>query len=231
MSGWGLVGRRLWVWAVVGVLAVAGMRWGLDRNPLAVGKDQTGAEIDISTEAVSRLNLGFQAVLADWYWIGALLYVGGEARRFGGTRVGELPRLAGLLQKTVALDSRHFAAWRFGAIFLSEVNPEEAVRFIREGIRQHPQEWRLVADEAFILWRAGRYRESARSWQRGATMPAAPPWLEPMAAIVLGEGGEVGTARLIFRHLVETTDDPFVREVCLVQLERLNEAGSGLEKR
>ena len=42
-----------------------------------------------------------------------------------------------------------------------------------------------------------------------------------MAAITLTEGGEIATARAVFRRLIESSTDPFVREVSLLQLERL----------
>jgi len=228
--GSGAAGKRIWFCLLAGLLAVVITRWQLDRAPSIGVTQQSGREASLSAEVVRRLNPGFWAVMADWYWIRALIFAGGRAQQNGRIRIEELPRLKGLLRRAVTLDSRHLPAWRFGAMMLSEVDPDEAIRFIREGIRGNPSEWRLVADEAFILWRAGRYLESAQSWQRGASLPAAPRWLEPMAAIVFRRGGDLETAQLILQHLIETTDDRFVREVCLAQLERLR-GGGGSEAR
>ena len=227
MAWHGAAVRTVGLLLAAGILAMAGSRWWLDHRAAVAVRAGGGDELAVPAEALRRLDAGFGAVLADWYWVRTLLYVGAEARRSKGLRPRQLRELAGLLRKTVALDSRHLAAWRFGGIFLSEVDPEEGLRFVAEGARHNPAEWRLVADEAFILWRMRRYRESAQSWQKGAQIPGAPAWLEPMAAIVRDDGGERETAREIFRRLLETTEDRFVREVCLVQLERLERTQPG----
>ena len=168
-----------------------------------------------------RLTAGFQAALADWYWIRTLTYFGRQARTQVVLDVSRMPELPGLLWRTVTLDPRHLAAWRFGAFFLSQAETEEGLRFVRAGIRENPREWRLRADLAFICWQAGRHREAALAWQQAAALPGAPAWIEPMAAITLKEGGEIATARAVFRRLIESSTDPFVREVSLLQLERL----------
>ncbi|MFM8393915.1 MAG: hypothetical protein ACKOB4_08335 [Acidobacteriota bacterium] len=205
------------------MLALAGSiatRQWLDRQP----RLESPPALVFELPPPLPLSFGFEAVLADWYWIRTLHYFGSRAVELGAIDVQRMPQLGALLRRTVTLDPRHLAAWRFGAFFLSQLDPErpeEGLRFIRDAIRENPQEWRLVADQAFITWQAGRDREAAQAWQRAAGMPGAPGWLGPMAAVVLARGGEIETARTILRHLIETTSDPFVREVCLIQLERL----------
>ncbi len=167
------------------------------------------------------VSFGFEALLADWYWIRTLHYVGSRVIELGEFDLQQMPELRGLLQQTVTRDPQHLAAWRFGGFFLGQADPEEGLDFSRKGIRENPGEWRLVADQAFICWQAGRYREAARDWQLAAGLPGAPEWLQPMAAIVLVQGGEIETARTIFRHLIETSSDPFIREVGRIQIERL----------
>lgn len=220
--GRGAGGKRIWFCLLAGLLAVVLTRWQLDRAPSIIVPARSSRDVLLSAEMVKRLNAGFWAVMADWYWVRTQIFVGGRAGQVSGE---DLPGVKGLLRRTVTLDSRYLAAWRFGAMTLSQFDQDEAITFIREGIRGNPREWRLVADEAFILWRAGRYRESAQTWQWAAALPAAPRWLEPMAAVVFKQGGDLETARLILHHLIETTDDRFVREVCLTQLERLSDGG------
>ena len=203
--------------ALVG--SVATRQW-LDRQPRAESPVAEVADLP----RVNSPSFGFQAVRADWDWIRTLHYFGRRAIELGEVDVRRMPQLEGLLRQTVTADPRHLAAWRFGAFFLSQLDPqhpEEGLRFIREAIRENPQDWRLVADLAFITWQAGRDREAALAWQRAASLPGATGWLGPLAGVVLARGGEIETARSIFRRLIETTSDPFVREVCLIQLERL----------
>jgi hypothetical protein len=204
------------------ILSLAGsvsVRYWIDGVPPLESRRGTVVEMSLS----SQIGFGFQAVLADWYWIRTLHYFGSRVGELGEVDVQRMPQLRGLLRQTVTLDPRHLAAWRFGAFFLGQVDPEEGLRFIRDALRENPQEWRLVADQAFINWQAGRHLDAAAAWQRAAGMPGAPGWLRPMAAVVLAEGGEVATARTILRVLIETTKDPFVRDVCLHQIERLEE--------
>jgi len=221
MPGWALGGSGTWRWLLVFFTAAAGIRWHLDRLPVQIRPEQTRAEIRLSANLTARLTPGFQAVMADWHWVRTLIYIGNQGRKHGVIRMEYLPELMDMVKYTVALDPRHLEAWRLGSILQSETDPDLALLFIGEGIRQNPQEWRLLADKAFIQWRSGRYRESAQTWQLGAALPTAPKWLAPMAAVVLGQGGEIATARLILTQLAQSTDSPFVRDVCLIQLERL----------
>lgn len=201
------------------------LRVSLDREMRLVGPPRAASlsEVLIPAGVVRRMAGGFQAVLADWYWIRTLNYFGRMAREQEVLDVRQMPQLAGLLRLTVALDPRQLAAWRFGAFFLSQAEPAEGLRFVRDGIRENPREWRLRADLAFICWQAGRYREASLAWQQAAMLPGAPAWIEPMAAITLRQGGEPETARTIFRHLIESSDDPFVREVSRLQLDQLEQ--------
>ncbi len=197
-----------------------GLRLWLDRESPAPAPP--AGEVVVSAEVVRRLASGFQPILADWYWIRTLTYFGQQAREQEVLDVRQMPRLAELLRLTVTLDPGHLTAWRFGGFFLSQADPEAGRSFLREGLRENPLEWRLRADLAFLNWRAGRYREAALAWRQAAALPGAPAWVEPMIAITLGRGGERETARIILQRLEESTDDPFVREVCRWQLEQLD---------
>jgi hypothetical protein len=197
-----------------------GLRRWLDREWLST--TPAAAEVTVSAEVVRRLASGFHPILADWYWIRTLTYFGEQARRQEVLDVRGMPQLAELLQLTVTLDPQHLTAWRFGGFFLSQADLEAGRSFLREGMRENPLEWRLRADLAFLSWRAGRYREAALAWRQAAALPGAPAWIEPMIAITLGQGGERETARTILQRLRESTDDPFVREVCRWQLEQLD---------
>lgn len=207
------------------LLAVSGALHGrLDqeaRAALAAAAPGSLGSLPAPGPAALGLTAGFQAALADWYWIRTLTYFGQQARAQEVLDVGRMPELPGLLWRTVTLDPHHLAAWRFGAFFLSQAETEAGLRFVRAGIRENPREWRLRADLAFICWQAGRHREAVLAWRQAAALPGAPPWIEPLAAIILGREGDREIARTIFRRLIETTTDPFVREVSRLQLARL----------
>jgi tetratricopeptide (TPR) repeat protein len=179
-----------------------------------------------SGEAIKRASVGFDSLMADVYWIRTLLYFGGEFERQRGVNeafdVSQLKLLEPLLNITVELDPRLLAAYRFGAVFLPEINAESAVRFVELGVRNNPGEWRLYQDLGFVYWRRNQFQEAADAYSRGAALPGAPAWMRPMSALMLAKGGDRETAREMFRRLYEESDDPFVKQVSEEQLRLLN---------
>ena len=180
-----------------------------------------------SGEALKRASLGFDGLMADLYWIRTLLYFGEEFERQRGSNqyfdISRLKLLQPLLDITVELDPKHIAAYRFGAVFLPDINADAAIRFVKRGIRNNPDEWRLYQDLGFVQWRRGRFREAAEAYARGFELPGAPAWMRTMPALMLAKGGERETARAMFLRLYEESDDPFVKQVCEEQLKLLDQ--------
>jgi hypothetical protein len=194
-----------------------------------------------SVEAIKRASLGFDGLMADIYWIRTLLYFGEEFERRRGANqffdVSKLNLLQPLLDITVELDPRHIAAYRFGAVFLPDIDAGGAIRFVERGIRNNPDEWRLYQDLGFVQWRRNRFREAAEAYARGSALPGAPAWMRTMPALMLAKGGERETARAMFLRLYEESDDPFIKQVCEEQLilldqnmpQRRRDTGTGRE--
>ncbi len=214
--------RLTWPFLLIAFLALsaAAQNWMDARRhaPLAVEE----ALYINSGDLIKRASIGFDGLMADIYWIRALLYFGekfeqqrGANERFDVTRLAQLEPM---LNITVELDPRHIAAYRFGAVFLPESDGESAVRFVERGIRNNPGEWRLYQDLGFVYWRQGRFRESADAYARGAALPGAPAWMRTMPALMLARGGDRGTAREMFLRLYEESDDPFIKQVSEEQL-------------
>jgi tetratricopeptide (TPR) repeat protein len=111
------------------------------------------------------------------------------------------------------------AAYRFGALFLPDINPEGAVRFVERAIRDNPNEWRLYQDLGYIFWKQGRFREASEAYGRGSRVPGAPAWMQTMPAVMLAKGGDRETAREMFQRIYENTDDNFVRQIALARLQ------------
>src|SRR5262245_47951802 len=193
------------------------------RAPLAVEE----ALYVSSGEALKRASLGFDGLMADVYWIRTLLYFGEEFERQRGSNqyfdVSRLKLLQPLLDITVDLDPKHIAAYRFGAVFLPDIDADAAIRFAERGIRNNPDEWRLYQDLGFVQWRRGRFREAAEAYTRGSVLPSAPTWMRTMPALMLAKGSERKTSRAMFLRLHEESDDPFIKQVCEEQLMLLNQ--------
>ena len=175
-----------------------------------------------SGEALKRASLGFDGLMADVYWVRTLLYFGEEFERQRGSNqffdVSSLKLLQPLLDITVELDPKHIAAYRFGAVFLPDIDADAAIRFVERGIRNNPDEWRLYQDLGFVQWRRNRFREAAEAYARGSVLPGAPGWMRTMPAMMLAKGGDRETARAMFLLLYEESDDPFIKQVCKEQL-------------
>ena len=188
------------------------------RAPLAVEE----ALYVSSGEALKRASLGFDGLMADVYWIRTLLYFGEEFERQRGSNqyfdVSRLKLLQPLLDITVDLDPKHIAAYRFGAVFLPDIDADAAIRFVERGVRNNPDEWRLYQDLGFVQWRRSHFREAAEAYARGSELPRAPAWMRTMPALMLAKGGERETARAMFLRLYEESDDTFIKQVCEEQL-------------
>jgi hypothetical protein len=180
-----------------------------------------------SGESIKRASLGFDGLMADVYWIRALLYFGEEFERQRVSNqyfdVSRLKLLQPLLDITVDLDPHHVAAYRFGAVFLPDIDADTAVLFVERGIRSNPGEWRLYQDLGFVHWRRSRFREAAEAYARGVALPGAPAWMQTMPALMLAKGGERETARAMFLRLYEESDDPLIKQVCEEQLKLLDQ--------
>ena len=204
-------------------LSTAAQRW-LDATP----RDPTESEDTLylsSAETLRHACLGFTGLLADVYWIRTVVYFGENFEQQKQTNevfdVSRLRLLKPLLALVTDLDPHHIAAYRFGGFFLQYENTDEAIGFIERGLRNNPGEWRLYQDLGFIYWRRRNFQEAANAYSRGGSLSGAPSWMQPMAATMLAKGGDRETARQMFLRLYEESNDEFVRQVCIAQLQQL----------
>lgn len=206
-----------WACLLLGLaLSIGAQRW----RDAGGASQEAGEEILYvrSGEALKLASLGFDGVLADFYWIRTVLYFGRQVERQRATSevldLRRMPLLEPLLDVTTELDPHHLAAWRFGSFFLQFVDAGKARRFTERGLRSNPTEWRLYQDLGFLDWRQGRYREAADAYDRGGRIAGAPSWMAAMAATMASRAGDGETARELYRRLCEDSADPFIRQVC-----------------
>jgi hypothetical protein len=180
---------------------------------------------------VTRLALGFDPLIADIYWMRAVVYYGGQ--RLGPEAARRYDLLAPLLDVVTTLDPRFTVAYRFGAIFLTEAypsgpgRPDLSIALLRRGIANDGGRWEYMHDIGFVYyWWLQDYQQAATWFSRAATAPNAPAWLEPLAATTLAVGGDRQSSRLLWRHLLEATDSDWIRgnaERRLAQLDALDQ--------
>jgi tetratricopeptide (TPR) repeat protein len=181
--------------------------------------------------AVPRVALGFDAILADIYWIRAIQHFGGTRRAAGGDKSYSL--LYPLLDLTTTLDPHFSIAYRFGALFLSESYPagpgrtDQAIALLERGLAADPKRWQYAQDAGFVYyWWLRDYKTAATWFDRASRIKGAPWWLRSMAASTLAEGGDRQSSRRLWQQLYETSDDKWVKndaERKLLQLQALDQ--------
>ncbi|HLM57573.1 MAG TPA: hypothetical protein VK422_15765, partial [Pyrinomonadaceae bacterium] len=128
--------------ALMATLVVAGLglvsllsQW-LDARRPAEDPFLSYEENYVRPEAARRMSLGFNGLVADWYWLRSLQYVGRKVDAYKGDfalddmRALNIRNLGALLDQATTLDPQFFAAYDFGAVVLPAVDRAAAVRLV-----------------------------------------------------------------------------------------------------
>lgn len=178
-------------------------------------------------EVMRRLSLGFDSLVADGYWMRAVIYFGRQRLSTRADKNYDL--LYPLLNLVTALDPRFTAAYRFGSVFLSEPppggpgRPDQAIELLLRGWRATPERWEYLHDLGFVhYWSYRDYPEAARWFARAADIEGAPYWLRSTAASMIERGGDRESARELWRHLAETVEFEAVRREAETRLRQFD---------
>jgi tetratricopeptide (TPR) repeat protein len=182
-----------------------------------------------SGRTADRVFLSFDALAADVYWIRTIQHYGRDVH---STRTADrFSLLRPLLDLTTTLDPHFNVAYRFGAIFLAEPppkgpgRPDQAIALLQKGLTSNPDRWQYAHDIGFVhYWYTGDYRQAAEWFQRASTMPKAPEWIGPLAAMTLAQGGDRQSGRRLLGELL-SSDQEYVRAAAergLAQLQALD---------
>lgn len=173
-----------------------------------------------------RLSLSFRDIAADVYWMRAVIHYGSERRSTADEHRYAL--LYPLLELTTSLDPHFDVANRLGAIFLSEGypggpgRPDQAIALLEKGIRQEPEFWQYRHDLGFVYyWWLKDYKEAARQFELGSTLPDAPVWLKTLAGVTMTRGGDRRSARLLWQELLKGDQVEWVRRTAEFRLQQL----------
>lgn len=178
-----------------------------------------------SGDTIGRLALGFDAVLADVYWIRAVQHYARDRRSRAYTDRYAL--LHPLVDITTTLDPTFATAFEFGALFLAEPLPNGAdrldlgIELLEKGLRAEPTRWQYAQALGFLhYWHSGDKQEAGRQFERAAAIPGAPIWLKPLAANMFIEGGDRATARVVLQGLAQS-EQRWIRELAERKLREL----------
>lgn len=200
------------------------------RPPVNVALEEERLYVNGNT--AKRLSLGFNGLIADWYWMRSLQYVGRKVLslpqgamldRLGSTNLKLLPAL---LDTATTLDPQFIEPYEYGAIVLPVSDVEAAIRLTKKGIAANPSSWRLYHHLGYIYWQQGDHAIAAETYGAGGQIPGAPQWMTAMKAKMLTEGGSRSTAREIYNRMSAGSTDEKVKEMAqrrLLQLDALDQ--------
>lgn len=176
---------------------------------------------------------GAEGLIADWYWMNSLQYIGGKIAAVGLDKINidDLsalnPRLLNqYLNNTVDLDPRFIAAYSYGATVLPAIDVDQAIALTEKGIANNPSNWRLYQYLGYIHWRRKDYAKASDVYTAGSKIADAPSFLREMAAAMKTRGGSRETARQLYLQMYSEADDQQSKnnaELRLLEIDTLDE--------
>lgn len=194
-----------------------------NRPPLPEGyQDQ---DLSLQGAKLKDYSLGFNGLLADWYWMQSLQYIGEKVSNSKDLTINLEnlrplnPRLLyPLLDNATSLDPQFLAAYSYGAIVLPAIDANQAVKIAEKGVANNPNEWRLYQHLGYIYWRLKNYEKAAEVYENGAKIADAPPFMGLMSAQMKNQGGSRETARAMYQQMYEQSQDTQTKETAALQL-------------
>jgi len=216
-----------------GLVAVYPLQNSLEHSRPATPPEWTDENLALVGGRLRGFAFGTEGLLADWYWMRSLQYVGDK---LVNTDAGEIdienlrplnPRLLyPYLDTATDLDPHFMAAYTYGAVVLPAVDPELAIKLTKKGIANNPDSWRLYQYLGYIYWRLERFEEASAAYDTGAKIPGAGSFMQMMAGAMKTQGGSRDIARAIYGQMARDTGDQqtqYYATFRLMQLDSLDE--------
>ncbi len=185
-------------------------------------------DLALQGKRLKGFSLGFEGLIADWYWMQSLQYIGDKVTKSeGDLNLENLqplnPRLLyPLLDNATDLDPQFMTVYSYGAVVLPAINHEQAIKIAEKGIANNPKEWRLYQHLGYIYWRLEAYEKAAEVYAEGAKIEGAPVFLQMMTAQMKSQGGSRETARAIYEQMHREAQDEQTKENALLHLLKLD---------
>lgn len=166
-------------------------------------------------ETARLLALGFNQVMADWYWVKALQYFTDPFQATNKYR-----NLADILDVVVGLDPDFEYAYKFGGIAipydtgrLRWANADQAIDLLARGSKRFPENWQLHFHLGFYLL---NFRNdpagAAEQFASASRIRGSPPYLGRFATRLFSASGEVDRALVFAQTMLAGATDPAERK-------------------
>lgn len=196
---------------LLGFAAAIGLTRYLEnvRPPLPQGYEDE--DLGLQAGKLKGFVFGAEGLVADWYWMNALQYLGNKISAVGGLYGVNIDDLSSLnpkllypyLNNTVEMDPHFIPAYTYGAIVLPAVNVDDAIALTEKGIANNPDEWRLYHYLGYIYWTQDNFEKAAETYEKGSRIHGSPSFMPFMAAAMKTRGGSRETAREIYRSMID----------------------------
>lgn len=210
---------------VAGFSSIYFLSGRLDSEKPRLPETYQDEDLSLQGERLKGYAFGFEGLIADWYWMRSLQYIGRKFINAGDKTINleDLstlnPRLLyPLLDNASSLDPKFMAVYNYGAMVLPAIDDEQAIAIVKKGIENNPGEWRLYHYLGFIYWRLHRYQEAGEVYDEGSRIKGAPGFMKLMAARMRGDAGSIDTARAIYREVYQQAQDSQTRESARLRL-------------
>lgn len=191
------------------ILAISVLTTGFVHARIDPALAEGAAERVLPAPHVAKLlSLGFDPLLANYYWVQGLQLVGGSGGRVDGEAVGEL------IDLVTTLDPWVDHPYRFAAVWMTEGAEQvlHANRILKRAIAYHPTDWR---NRFYLGYNAFYYlqdnAEAARVLEPAIAMEGAPTYLGAFVTRLQATGGDLESAAFFLQNLIRDTPDEFAR--------------------
>ena len=201
----------------------------LEDNRVTLPQDYEDADLTLEGKRLKGYALGAEGLIADWYWMKSLQYIGDKIIKvdLANVNLEDLtslnPRLLyPYLDNATDLDPKFMAAYSYGASILPAIDPAKAVLLIEKGIRSNPGEWRLYHNLGYIHWRLKDYEKAGQIYRQGSEIEGAAAFMKLMAASMQNQGGSRDTARSMYDQMLAGAQDEQTKVNAGFRLKELN---------
>lgn len=186
-----------------------------------LNSSDTGHSIFVPTATSVRLvSLGFEQVVADYYWLQFIAYVGDKEAR----DVDHYEHAHRYLDLITDLDPRFIQAYWFAAFTIGgdQQNPARAAELIARGLKANQDNWYLpyLAGVNQFLY-ARNAKEAAKYYRIAAKYSDAPNWLERQAIILDSQVPSLVKNANIWLNIFYSVRDDTIRERARIMASKL----------
>ncbi|MDH3494933.1 MAG: hypothetical protein OEM82_15365, partial [Acidobacteriota bacterium] len=145
---------------VAGLVAVFLLSGFLETRRAGIEFQGDEDDLSLQGERLKGYALGFEGLLADWYWVRSLQYIGNKIHNAKDQQINienlrplDPKLLYPFLNNASTLDPNFLAVYSYGATVLPAIDEQHAIEIAEKGIENNPAEWQLYHQLGYIYWR------------------------------------------------------------------------------